>query len=325
MTIVAIVVGSLLSWWDWKALIGWRALVEYIKPENATQRKDTVQVYALVVAGAIAAITAAVGLTNLYFSRRNLEQQQEALRQQRKLEARRAQDTALQAYYQQVGQLLIEHNLFATEREDIKLLVRAQTLTVLRELDGQRKEGIVVFLYGAQLINGDEPIINLEHADLTGVNLNDINLWQVEQQKGTRVSLVKSDLRKASFIHSRLNNANLEGTDLRGATFHKAILPAANLRNADIREQTDLTQADLRHAVLMNARLNEADLQGAKLTDANLARATLKGANLTGADLTGADLTAADFEGATVTEEQLSKARSLRFTKMPDGSRPDAS
>lgn len=36
----------------------WGVLIEYINPKNATGRKDTVQVFALIVAGAVAAITA---------------------------------------------------------------------------------------------------------------------------------------------------------------------------------------------------------------------------------------------------------------------------
>ncbi len=105
---VAVGVVILLSWWDWKTLIGWRALVDYIDPEDATGRKDAVQVYAVIVAGMVAAITAAVGLANLRFTRKNLNQQRE-------LEVDRAQSTALQAYYEQMGKLLTEHDLGNTE------------------------------------------------------------------------------------------------------------------------------------------------------------------------------------------------------------------
>ena len=116
---VSVGVGSLLSWWDWKTLIGWRALVDYIDPEDATSRKDAVQVYALIVAGMVAAITAAVGLANLRFTRKSLVQQ-------RDLEVDRAQSTALQAYYEQMGKLLTDHDLVNTERDDIRLLARAR-------------------------------------------------------------------------------------------------------------------------------------------------------------------------------------------------------
>ena len=48
---VAVGVGSLLNCWDWKTLIGWRALVDYIEPKDPTGRKDAVQVCAVIVAG----------------------------------------------------------------------------------------------------------------------------------------------------------------------------------------------------------------------------------------------------------------------------------
>jgi hypothetical protein len=70
-----VVVGIGIFWfgWDWKALIGWRALVDYIDPKNATGRKDAVQVYALIFAGVIAAITAVVGFANLWLTRRKMD------------------------------------------------------------------------------------------------------------------------------------------------------------------------------------------------------------------------------------------------------------
>ncbi len=149
---VAVGVGSLLGWWDWKTLIGWRALVDYIDPEDATGRKDAVQVYAVIVAGMVAAITTAVGLANLRLTRKNLEQQRDLeqgrAREQRDLEEHRAQSAALQAYYEQMGKMLTEHDLGHNEREDIRLLARAQTFTVLESLEPPRKSRLLRFLIG---------------------------------------------------------------------------------------------------------------------------------------------------------------------------------
>jgi len=55
-------------------------------------------------------------------------------------------------------------------------------------------------------------------------------------------------------------------------------------------------------------------LQGANLTGANLEGATLRGAVLAQATLDEVSLL-----GASVTEEQLATARSLRGTILPDG------
>jgi hypothetical protein len=127
---VAVTYGFLFDW-EWKAMIGWKALEGYINPDpdDTTGKKDAVQVYVVIVAGVIASITAAVGLANLRLTRKNLEQQRE-------LETQRAQGTALQAYYEQIGKLLTEYDLRNTQREEIKELARGQTLTVLHEVDG---------------------------------------------------------------------------------------------------------------------------------------------------------------------------------------------
>src|SRR5215210_8257831 len=106
---IVLAAGIILGWWSWKTLIGWRALVDYINPRGASQKKEALQVYAVIVAGVIASITAAVGLANLRLTRKNLEQQRE-------LEAQRAQGTALQAYYEQIGNLLTEYDLRTTKR-----------------------------------------------------------------------------------------------------------------------------------------------------------------------------------------------------------------
>ena len=56
--LVAVALSIFWFGWDWKTLIGWRALVDYIDPKNATGRKDAVQVYALLVAGVVAGVVA---------------------------------------------------------------------------------------------------------------------------------------------------------------------------------------------------------------------------------------------------------------------------
>jgi uncharacterized protein YjbI with pentapeptide repeats len=238
-----VVLGIRWFGWDWKALIFWRPLVDYINPQNATQRKDAVQVYAIIVAGVVAAITAGVGFANLWLSRRNLEQQRELEDQraqhQQELEDQRAQQqrelaqgTALQAYYEQIGNLITEYDLRNTQREEIRELARGQTLTVLREVDGKGKGSLLTFLYGAGLIGTQDPAVVLTGADL----------------------------REAA-----LQGCTLSRVDLRNANLWKANLQGAYLQRADLRD------ANLQGALLGRAYLQGADLQGAKVTDKQLA------------------------------------------------------
>jgi len=206
--LVAVAVGIFWFGWDWKALIGWKALVDYINPQDATGRKDAVQVYAVIVAGVIASITAAVGLLNLRLTRKNLEQQRELEAQRAEQQRELAQGTALQAYYQQIGKLLTEYDLRKTDREEIRELARGQTLTVLQEIDANGKRSLLAFLHGAGLI-AENTAVALTGANLKGANLQEANLQR-----------------------ARLREAKLHGADLREADLQGDNLQEANLSNA---------------------------------------------------------------------------------------------
>jgi uncharacterized protein YjbI with pentapeptide repeats len=302
--LVAVALGFLWFGWDWKALIGWRALVDYINPKNATGRKDAVQVYALITAGVVASITAAVGLLNLRLTRKNLEQQRELEAQRAEQQRELAQGNALQAYYEQIGKLITECNLRNTKREEIRELARGQTLTVLQEVDGYGKGSLLTFLHGAGLIRTGNPAVtligaNLQEAELQGADLRDADLREVV-----------------------LRGANLQGAILRQAYLQVAHLQGANLQAnllAAILELAHLQGADLRNAFLRKAVLRGALLQGADLREAYLEGANLQDAELRGALLQGADLQGADLQGAHVTDEQLADVQDLRGATMPDG------
>jgi hypothetical protein len=181
------------------ALIGlistwlWGVVVHYVQPRTPSDRKDLVNVFVVIGAGVVGLLTATAAVGNLYISRRNLQQQ-------RDLEAVRAQDDALQAYYKQMGDLLTEHDLKKTKPDDdVALLARAQTLAVVRRVDGKRKSDLVLFLYGVGLIKKPPTIVNLGGADLR------------------RADLRVADLRRADLSGARLRYAFLSDADLRGA------------------------------------------------------------------------------------------------------------
>jgi uncharacterized protein YjbI with pentapeptide repeats len=219
IAIVAIVVGAILtaivlaSGGVWL----WGVLVEYVQPKTATERKDLVNVFVIIAAGVVGLLTAIAALGNLYFSRRNLQQQ-------RDLDNRRAQDDALQSYFEQMGKLLAEQNLMKTNTQDnpLRLLARAQTLTVLGRLDARRKGHLTSFLYGARLIHKDNTIINLGWADLRAANLRAANLSFAE--------LYGADLREA----------NLNGADFSGAKLYGAMVTDEQLSSCESLEGTTM-------------------------------------------------------------------------------------
>jgi hypothetical protein len=194
-----------LLWWLWGVLAA------YIQPTTPTDKKDLVNVFVLIAAGVIGALTAIAALGNLYISRRNLQQQ-------RDLDERRSQDAALQSYYEQMGKLLAEQGLMKTENKDdpLRLLARAHTLTVLGRLDGKRKKDVLLFVYGAGLIDRYEGILDLYNANLSGSDLSGAYLVQSGLEG---VDLSRADLRDAWLPGSNLSWANLTGAQLDNADF----------------------------------------------------------------------------------------------------------
>jgi uncharacterized protein YjbI with pentapeptide repeats len=243
---------------------------------------------------------------------------------ERELAAQRAQDEALQTYLGQVGTLLLKEDLrSAEEGSKVHTLARARTLTVLGRLGPDRKRTVIEFLYEASLINGDNPAIPLNNANLSGIDLSSRYL------KDRRIT----------------GDPNLEGINLSGADLSEADLRSANLTKADL-SGADLSEADLRWAYLYDAKLfranlSEADLSGANINNglppgdlvhvskADTSVVSLQGADLTQADLSGADLSSADLSGA---EQLLSGAdlsgvdlsnADLKSARLPPRGLPD--
>jgi Pentapeptide repeats (8 copies) len=176
----------------------------------------------------IPAVLAGVGL---WFNRQQREQGLQTA-------DRRAQDEALQAYFDQIGQLLLDKDPSlreAKEDDEVRTLARARTLSVLARLDGERKASIVRFLSEATLIQKEEgandehvlslPVISLFGADLSGANLSGANLRGAE-----------------------LSYADLSYADLRGVFLFQADLRGAVLIGADLSEARVWTEEQLREA-----------------------------------------------------------------------------
>jgi Pentapeptide repeats (8 copies) len=144
--------------------------------------------------------------------------------QARKIEAERAQDAALQAYLDQMTQLLLHEKLRTSQPDDeVRSVARARTLTVLRVLDGVRKATVLQFLYEAGLIGGvkyegdgkystTDAVVSLFGANLNGAHLE------------------AADLRRANLNGANLNGASLFGANLNGAHLEVADLEGAHLR-----------------------------------------------------------------------------------------------
>jgi uncharacterized protein YjbI with pentapeptide repeats len=250
---------------------------------------------------------------------------------ERELAEQRAQDEALQVYLSQMGSLLLENNLRASEEDsEVRTLARARTLTVLGRLDPSHKTAAMQFLVEADLVervDGRDPIISLRGADLSDATMFNAALRGADLRFA---NLSEADLSGASLRGADLFLANLRGARLRFADLSDATLIQADLSGANLRED-NLSEADLFLANLRGANLRGANLRGTHLQDANLTKANLQGADLEEAILQRADLSHANLDGANlsgaylgsaegITNEELEQqAKTLEGATMPNG------
>jgi len=173
-------------------------------------------------------------------------------------EAQRAENEALQAYLEQMGQWLIEEDLDRAQQDaNIAKVARARTLTILGGADDPIvKRRVIQFLHETELIT-------------------------VRQQPSGEapINMTGADLRESDLYIARQSSTNLSGTDLsedvlRGVDLSRSDLTDANLKNTDLRQaamiDTDLGNADLRGANLARADLEDANLEGAKVSQQQL-------------------------------------------------------
>jgi hypothetical protein len=223
-------------------------------------------------------VPAVIAGGGFWFNSQQRERELEIAREQREREVeiaeRRTQDEALQAYLDQMSDMLIpktdQPSLYkARPGDSLSSVGRARTLTALPRLDGERKARVVQFLYESGLISRERPVLALSEATLSGANLHE------------------ADLHEATLSGANLSGANLSKTNLPGADLFRANLEGSNLRRASLRRAhligANLHKVDLRGADLWGAHLRGADLGGAQgITNRTLARQTevLEGATM---------------------------------------------
>jgi hypothetical protein len=191
---------------------------------------------------------------------------------ERELVNRQAQDAALQAYLNQMTELILDRKLLeAGERGAVYTLAKARTSTAIVSLDAEYNRSLTTFLAQSGLVGATD--------------------------EGSSISLLSgTDLRESDLREAYLRNADLSGTDLSNAD-----LSGANLNSADL-SVTFLRGADLSGAFMPDADLSYADLSGADLSGAFLPGADLSDAEgISNAEL---EQQASSLRGATMPNGQ---------------------
>jgi hypothetical protein len=162
----------------------------------------------------------------------------------------RAQDEALQAYLDQMSQLLTDKDtpLRQAKKDDaMRTLARARTLTVLAKLDGSRKWSVLMFLQEARLISiEDGPTVCLQWANLQGADLGE-------------VVLEGADLRETKLQRAYLYAAKLRGAKLSGADLTKADLSGVDLTEVEVTEEQLATCKSLEDAIMPDGQILKGD------------------------------------------------------------------
>jgi uncharacterized protein YjbI with pentapeptide repeats len=280
---VLVVVGAIIAWPKWFGFAErkpWNYLDVFLVP--------------VAVAGATVWLTLAQ-------DKRQHEAEEEQDRRRREdeiirrqieldVEEQRAQDEALEAYLDEISQLLTDEKRplsRARPGDNLSTVTRARTLTALTRLDGHRKRSVLQFLYESGLVIKAGVVVDLKGADLSAANLSAANLSSVNLSEA---DLRGDDLSEAALIEADLSSTNLYKADLSGADLLRGDLSAANLSEADLSEahligtnlhKVNLRRGDLRRAFLRAAHLHEAELQGAHLEEAELQGAHLEEAIMT--------------------------------------------
>src|SRR5215204_6019868 len=249
-------------------------------------RGMTVRDWLPIVGALLVPVVIALGIWAIMWQLDKLENQRAEA--ERELAEQQAQDEALQAYLDQMSQLILDRNLLEVEQGDpVHTLAQALTSTAILRLDAEHNESVTHFLI---------------HSGLA-----------VHSEVSARL------LRGSTLSHAKLSGAHLPDADLGDADLSGADLSNALLDNADL--VAHLTNADLSGASLIGADLRDANLFGADLSDANLISANLSDAILVKANLSDANLENANLSGADgITNEELEQqADSLVGADMPNG------
>src|SRR5450755_178765 len=129
---------------------------------------------------------------------------------ERKIALDKQQEDVLQAYLDHLSDLLLKEHLRTSPEEEVRDVARVRTITILNQLDTNRKNHVFSFLREAKLITSEprKSIITFSQTSLSGINLKQVNLSEAD--------LSEADLRGADLSEALLIKANLREADLKG-------------------------------------------------------------------------------------------------------------
>src|SRR5918997_1855762 len=191
-------------------------------------RGRTVRGWLPIVGALLVSLVIALGFWAITWQLEKLENQRAEA--ERELAEQRAQDEVLQAYLDQMSQLILDRNLLEVEQghpvhdpgDPVHTLAQARTSTAILRLDAEHNESVTRFLIDSGLAVSSEASprllreITLSHATLSNAYLRGAKLSDAK--------LSDANLAYANLNYASMNESNLSDADLSGANLYRADL-----------------------------------------------------------------------------------------------------
>ena len=120
----------------------------------------------------------------------------------------------------EMDDLIFDHNLRdSLPGADVRRIARTQTLTVLLNMDSERKRRPLKAVYELDLLDRANSILSLDQADLDRAVLSDAVLLGIDMHRvylRYAADLTGADLRGADLSEARLDEADLSMANLTG-------------------------------------------------------------------------------------------------------------
>jgi uncharacterized protein YjbI with pentapeptide repeats len=193
--------------------------------------------------------------------------------QDRHLADQQRNETILSNYLKDISHLILKygHHL---ENHKARIIASSVTLTTIQQLNTEKKQLIIRYLYRMTFINQieiDQPFI-LIGADLSNIQLRNhliVNDRLTKNYQGLFLPYLY--LTNASFINLKMQYANFIHSDLVGVNFTYSLLQYANFQSAQLQDcdfhYTNVTDVDFRNANLTGANINDEQLQEVAFLD----------------------------------------------------------
>ena len=300
----------------------------YIKPTNATQKKDLMQALGLVMAG----VAGAIGIYFTWRGQRLTQRAQEENQRNTQEQLRNAQEQLRNAQEElrltREGQITERFTRAIDQLGTNSLEIRLGGIYALERIakDSPERDYSTVIEVLAAYVRENAPAPEVDPASEPALNAlsppTDIQaiLDVFRRLEGDRVQRQPEKLRAPLDLQIiDLRGANLRGANLTGAHLERAVFRDAHLQGAKF-YVAHLEGADLIGAHLEEAKLDVVHLEGAYLTGSHLEGASLMYAHLEGADLISAHLEGAFLRVVTgLTQEQINVAYGDDKTDLPEG------